>query len=355
MDAERREFALDLAAPLETASGTIEQREGIALRIAEDGAVGVGEATPLPGWTESPATCRERLAAATTYLDDGDPAAALDAVDESPAARHAVHLALADLRARQDGVPLYRYLGSVGRVERVPVNATIGVGSPDDAAAAARGAVEQGFQCLKLKVGAGTVEEAVERVETVREALPRGIALRADANGSWDREQAGEALRAFADSGVEYVEQPLAIDDLEGHADLRQQSAGVGVALDESLRTASIDDVLDAGAADVVVLKPMVLGGLDRARRIAIRARREGVAPVVTTTVDAVVARTGAVHFAASIPGVDPCGLATAERLADDLAPDPAPITEGDAVVPQGDGLGTRGPWEHTVDGENRR
>ncbi|GAA0675493.1 o-succinylbenzoate synthase [Natronoarchaeum mannanilyticum] len=350
MDAELREFAVDLAAPLETASGTIERREGVLLRVSEVAAAGVGEATPLPGWTESPATCRDRLDAAKRRLNDDDPAAALEAVEGAPAARHAVHLALADLRARQDGVPLYRYLGSVGRVERVPVNATIGVGSPDEVAAAAQGAVDRGFRCLKLKVGSGAVAEDTERVAAVREALPRGVALRTDANGAWDREQASEALRAFADSDVEYVEQPLDSDDLSGHADLRRESPGVGVALDESLRTASIDDVLEADAADVVVLKPMVLGGLDRARRAALRARRAGVAPVVTTTVDAVVARTGAIHLAASIPGIEPCGLATADRLAEDLAPDPAPVESGDIAVPQDDGLGTDGPWSGGVD-----
>ncbi len=350
MDAELREFAVDLAHPLETADGTIERREGILLRVSEVAAAGVGEATPLPGWTESLETCRDRLDAAKRRLNDDDPAAALEAVDGSPAARHAVHLALADLRARQEGVPLYRYLGSVGRVERVPVNATIGVGSPDEVAAAAEGAVDRGFRCLKLKVGSGPVAADSERVAAVSEALPRGVALRADANGAWDREQASEAFRAFAGSDVEYVEQPLDPADLSGHADLRREAAGVGVALDESLRAASIDEVLDAGAADVVVLKPMVLGGLDRARRAALRARRAGVAPVVTTTVDAVVARTGAVHLAASLPGIDPCGLATADRLAEDLAPDPAPVESGDIEIPQNDGLGTRGPWNGGTD-----
>jgi len=350
MDAALREFAVDLDAPLETASGTIERRAGVLLRVSENDAAGVGEATPLPGWTESLATCSDRLDAAVARLNDDDPAAALEAVDGSPAARHAVHLALADLRARQEGVPLYRYLGSVGRVERVPVNATVGAGSSEDAAAAAEGAADQGFRCLKLKVGSDTVAGDSERVAAVREALPQGVALRADANGAWNREQASEAFRAFADSDVEYVEQPLPPEDLSDLADLRRESTGVGVALDESLRTASIDDVIEAGAADVVVLKPMVLGGLDRARRAALRARRVGVAPVVTTTIDAVVARTAAVHLAASLPGIDPCGLATADRLAEDLASDPAPVESGDIVVPQGDGVGTRGSWDGGAD-----
>jgi o-succinylbenzoate synthase len=351
MDVDSREFALELSAPLETAAGRIDERRGIALRVAEDDAAGVGEATPLDGWTESYSTCRERLDAAVERLAADDAAAALDAAEEAPAARHAVTLALADLRARQEGVPLYRYLGSVGRVERVPVNATVGATSPEEAAGMAREAVDQGFRCIKLKAGTESVEADAARVERVREEIQWTASLRVDANGAWNRAQAREALGALATEDVTYVEQPLASDDLAGHAALRRESVGVGVTLDESLRDAAIEDVLEAGAADVVVLKPMALGGVDRARRIALRARREGVMPVVSNTVDGVVARTAAVHLAASLPGIDPCGLATANRLATDLGPDPAPIEDGDAAVPQTAGLGTRGPW-HASGGE---
>ena len=84
----------------------------------------------------------------------------------------------------------------------------------------------------------------------------------------------------------------------------------------------------------------MALGGVDRAREAARRARAVGVEVVVTTTIDAVVARTAAVHLAASLPDVPACGLATAELLADDLAPDPAPVENGRVRVPQNPGLG---------------
>jgi L-alanine-DL-glutamate epimerase-like enolase superfamily enzyme len=98
--------------------------------------------------------------------------------------------------------------------------------------------------------------------------------------------------------------------------------------------------VLDADAADVVVLKPMVLGGPDLAREAATRACEAGVEPVVSTTIDTVVARTGAVHLAASIPDVGACGLATASMLRSDLAPDPATVEDGTITVPQDPGLG---------------
>jgi L-alanine-DL-glutamate epimerase-like enolase superfamily enzyme len=145
-------------------------------------------------------------------------------------------------------------------------------------------------------------------------------------------------VEAVADRGVDYVEQPLPAEDLDGHAALRGR--GVDVAVDESLAAYDVEQILEADAADVVVLKPMVLGGPDLAREAAMAAREAGVEPVVSTTIDTVVARTGAVHLAASVPEVGPCGLATGSMLRSDLAPDPAAVEDGHVTVPQESGLG---------------
>jgi L-alanine-DL-glutamate epimerase-like enolase superfamily enzyme len=223
-------------------------------------------------------------------------------------------------------------------VRSVPVNATLGDADPETTARRAERAAAEGFDCLKLKVGVRSVEADCERVRAVREAVGPSVELRADANGAWSREEAAAALEAYAEFGVSYVEQPLAPDDLAGHRELRGGS--VGIAVDESLRDHGVDAVVDAEAADVVVLKPMAVGGVDRARRAALDARGAGIEPVVSTTVDAVVARTGAVHLAASLPDVLPCGLATGSMLASDLSPDPAPVVDGAVEVPQSTGLG---------------
>jgi o-succinylbenzoate synthase len=336
-------FAVDLARPLGTAAGTIERREGFLVRIADADQEGVGEASPLPGWTESREACGRVLDAAVERARDDDLDAAHDVLGGAPAARHGFAGALADLRARRGGVPLYRHLAPDGdAVDAVPVNATVGDGPVDETVAGAREAVDAGFGCVKVKVGARPVSEDVGRVTAVRDAVGEGVAVRADANGGWTRVQAYEAYRNLAGAAVEYVEQPLASDDLGGLSGLRGDT--VGVAVDETLADTPLEAVLTAAAADVVVLKPQVLGGLDRTVAAARRASQAGVTPVVTTTVDAVVARTGAVHAAAAVAsdagGIAPCGLATADRLAADLGPDPAPVDDGRIRVPDAPGLG---------------
>jgi len=332
-------FTVRLASPLGTARGAIHERRGFLLALEREGERGVGEATPLRGWTESHEECRDALERARTTASHLDWGITLARIEE-PAARHGLSLALATARARAADVPLYRSLGRDERVERVPVNAVVGTESRAPAAVGdvARRTVEDGFEALKLKVGTDGIEEDIERVRAVRNAVGPDIELRVDANAAWTYERARTAIDAFAALDVDYVEQPLPAGDLDGLSSLRGN--GVDVALDESLATHDIGTVLAADAADVVVLKPMVLGGPDLAVEAAAQALEVGVDPVVSTTVDAAVARTAAVHTAAAVPDVRPCGLATAELLETDVASDPAPVANGTIRVPQERGLG---------------
>lgn len=358
-------FSLPLDRPLSTAHGEITERDGFLVTVeagdgfddetgpetdgetgpetvgetgpetdgetggeagGQTGARGLGEATPLPGWTESLSACEDALAGVD------DPERDLDTLP--PAARHGVSLALLDAHARAASDPLYRYLGREDRVDRVPVNATVDDGSPEETVEAVRAAVDAGFPAVKVKVGARPLSADLERLEAVREASP-DVELRADANGAWDRETADRALDALGSLEVAYVEQPLAADDLDGHASLA--GGEVGVALDEGLYEHGLDAALSAGV-DVLVLKPMAIGGPDLAVEAAVLARGAGIEPVVTTTVDGAVARVAAVHVAAAVPDVRPCGLATGDRLGADLLPDPASVENGSVRVPQKEG-----------------
>ncbi|MFB6079746.1 MAG: mandelate racemase/muconate lactonizing enzyme family protein [Haloferacaceae archaeon] len=308
-------------------------RRGLLVGVEREGTRGVGEATPLSGWTEPFEDCR----AALVDPPGREPSAPAETppMPATPAARHGLALARLDAATRRSGESLAAHLAEDAPARRVPVNATVGDASPAVTAEAVRAAADAGVDCVKVKVGAGSVERDAERLEAARAAAD--VSLRADANGAWDRETAVAAVEAFRPLDLDYVEQPLAAPDLDGHRALRDR--GVRVALDESVIEHGVETVLDRDAADALVVKPMALGGPDRAVEAARRATAAGVDPVVTTTVDAAVARTAAVHVAAAIPDVPPCGLATRDLLAADLLPDPVPVEDGRVTVPAGPGL----------------
>lgn len=307
-------FRLPLREPIATGAGVLRAREGELLRLERaDGSIGFGEATPAPGF-----------ATVAAFAASARDCAARDA--EARRAGRSLAAALAET------------LGARPR-RRVPVNALLVAEDPDAAVDEARRAAAAGFGSVKLKLRAAELARDLARVAAVRKAIPAEVRLRVDANASLASADAARVCHALADLGVEHLEQPLAADDLAGLRALRELGA-VRIAADESAATlAGALRVLEAAAADVLVLKPSVLG-LGGVLEIARRAGAAGVAIVVTSALDGAIARAGALHLAAALPDPLPdCGLATAAQLADDLAP-AQPVESGTLLVPQGPGLG---------------
>ena len=336
MNASVTPFRLPLSAPLETSSDVIDERAGWILQLGR-AVSGLGEATPLPGFTEPHDECETALENAVEAVNDENWPKALRAASDAPAARHALVTALLDWRARVNDHPLYRELGGRRQVETLSVHATIGDADRAKTVEAAQAAVAAGFETVKLKVGVRDLESDLSRIEGVRDAVGATVDIRVDVNGAWDRETAHRAIDELDEELVALLEQPLDPTDLEGHRTLR---GDIPIGLDESLVSADPEAVLAADAADVLVLKPMALGGIDVARGVAYRARRRGYGVLVSNTIDGAIARTAAVHLAASLPQPAVAGLATASLLEDDVATDPSPVENGEMSVPQGPGIG---------------
>ncbi len=151
----------------------------------------------------------------------------------------------------------------------VPVNVTVPAVGPEQAAAIVR--ASRGCRTAKVKVGEPGQDLAAEqaRLEAVRDALGPGGAIRIDANGLWDVDEAVRRIPLLdrAAGGLEYVEQPVAsVEDLA----VVRRRADVPVAADESIRRAEDPyRVRDLEAADVAVLKVQPLGGVRACLRIA--------------------------------------------------------------------------------------
>ena len=346
-------YCIPFRQPFATAHGIETERRGALLRLHTDtGLVGLGEAAPIPGsppkaWSDA-ATLLE---AVTPFLPGKrleETMAVVEPVDHlHPAAVAAVRCgldtAVCDVLAQAAGMPLALWLHRQAS-ETVPVNATIALADTDAAAEAAATARAAGFSCVKLKVGmAAGVEAECERVAAVREAMGTGMKLRLDANGAWAVERAVRTIRALEPYDVELVEQPVACGNLEA---LRRVRVAVRtpIAADEDVTSvAAAERVLQAGAAQALVIKPMVVGGLRPARRIIERAQAQGVSCVVTTTLDAGVGIAAALHLAATLPAPGlACGLATGALLTTDLLATPLPVRDGRMRRPSGAGLGVR-------------
>jgi o-succinylbenzoate synthase len=338
-------FTLPLARPLTTAVGPITEREVVVLRaVDERGQLALGEAAPLPGFSpeniDDVARELDAIAAAPLtragFRRPDDVTAWLRDTRLSGASRHALEQAALGLLAARRGVALGELLHPGAR-RTLPIHAL--VTDAEDA----RAVVTKGAKTLKIKVGAATREDDAARLVAIRAAVGPDVSLRLDANGAYTVPEAITAIALFARSGLIGVEQPVAADALEGMARVRR-ACGVPILADESVRT--LDDlraVIRHEAADVIVLKPMLAGGLLDAYAMAALAAQAGLPVSVTTTFEGAIGRHAAVELAAACPGtLWTCGLDTARFLAQDLVPSadaPVGVTLG-ALAPDADD-----PW----------
>lgn len=347
---EQQRFQLPLKTPLETSAGSIATRKGVAIAIREENNIGVGEATPLADRTESFSECATAID--SFMRSDREPRRAKMPSD-CPAARHAISLAIADLAATQNNQPLSTYLGGQNALERVPVNATVGTVSALRTYEAVLEAIEAGYETVKIKVGKNPISQTIERLEKIAEVTDRAH-IRLDANQAWTFEESQRILHEAASIGIDLIEEPLKSPTPQAIGNLDR--GPVDIAIDEtveSLPTGEVDEWFDA--VDAAVLKPMTVGGIDRVIDMASRARKYGVDPIISNTIDGVIARSAAVHTAAALQCEQAAGLATGSMLEHDLGPNILPVAEGQIPVPAGPGLGTHGPWETSDPTENDR
>jgi o-succinylbenzoate synthase len=343
--------SLPLHRPFRSSGWEISAREIILVRIEDaEGRSGWGESAPLESFgTESRAAALrmlEHVASGVPIREAGDTASQLAVIEaahpalaETPTARFALESALLDLAARERGIPLTVQLGGDGLRRKLPVNAVIGGGSPEQAAASAKEAVAQGYRCVKLKVGAPDPAVDAERIRAVREAIPPDVLLRLDANGAWEFGTAEEALRMFQPYDIEYIEQPVPAGDVDELAALTGLRI-LPVAADEAAQSEVLARaLLRRRAVDLFVIKPMAFGGLVRARQFAMDAHAAGVDVVFTSLIDSAVGRSAVAHLCASLPfPLRPQGLATGMLFAVDTARDE--ISEGQLQLSGGAGLG---------------
>jgi L-alanine-DL-glutamate epimerase-like enolase superfamily enzyme len=188
-----------------------------------------------------------------------------------------VDLALWDLRGRREGRSVIDLLGR--RHDAQPVYGS-GVNRHypiEDLVAQAERFVARGYGTVKVKVGGRSLEEDVERVGAVRDAIGRGRGLMVDANQLWDLDTAVRAAGAMARFDVRWLEEPLRADDTAGYAALRRR-IDVPVALGENAHTwYRFRDLLDAVACDVAQPNVVRVGGITPFLRILGLCRERGV------------------------------------------------------------------------------
>lgn len=299
------------------------ERESLLLRVTDaQGRHGVGEASPLPGYSPDTldgveAALRALAPPALAAALERQPArAALGAMaalvpPHLPSARMALETAALDLLGQQLGLSAPVLLGAATTATR-PLAALLGPASAPTLVQDAIEAVQGGFRHLKLKLGGpGLLAREVEGAQAVHQSLGAQASLRLDANGALTAVELAQVWPSLSRLGIELLEEPGPVPpELLGTLPL---------ALDESLQgldEAQVVALVRERQARFLVLKPMALGGLSHCWRLAELARELSVEVVLSHCFDGPFAWRAAAALALALPGELGQGLAPHPGLA---------------------------------------
>jgi L-alanine-DL-glutamate epimerase-like enolase superfamily enzyme len=311
--------------PFRIASGASIESHNVIVKIITDyGVIGWGESSPSERVTgENAGTvikavdkiapkligmCPLRIEQNVELMDS--------LVEENPAAKASIDIALHDILGKTAHKPLFMLMG--GYRTQVLTDITLSIKSPKEMAKDAAKAVKKGFKALKVKVGVDPTED-VERIKMIRNAVGSSMQIRIDANEGWTPKQASQALNKMRKFNIQFAEQPVPAQNLKGLVEVRRNSP-IPIMADESVH--SPEDALrliQAKAVDLVNIKLMKSGGILKGKKIAAIAEAAGIACMIGCMGESEIGVAAGAHLAAAVKNIQYADLDSDLLLKDKL------------------------------------
>ena len=265
---------IPLVEPFEISLGVVTHAENTVIKIYAEDLVGYGESSPFAsilGETQSTQlVLAEQLAKALlgkNVLSIADLIKDMDnVIYRNHGIKSAFDLALYDLNAKHENIPLYQYLGGV-KNKKLTTDMTIGMSSTEKMLRDAERFCEQGFDAIKVKVGLSS-DEDIKRIANIRQIIGDHRHLRIDANQGYNIQDALKTLEASDQYQVEHCEEPIPSWNLRDQQILNGQSP-VPIMADESLFDhQDAQRLVDFNACSQFNIKLAKSGGIHKATKI---------------------------------------------------------------------------------------
>lgn len=276
-------ISIPLEEPVSFATRTVEARDHVVARVRTDtGLEGVGYSLGYDGAAVIGKAITDLLAPIVEGEDPHDTERLWRGMFDGTVqigrkgvmlrAISAVDIALWDIKAKDAGLPLHKYLGA--NSDSVPSYASGGYYRDDKGTEGLReelGAyVDRGHDVVKMKVGRRSFEEEVERVRAARETIGDERTLLLDANGKWSNKREAVAIcRAFAEYDPYFIEEPVMPDSVQLMARVNDALSYPVAAGELEFSRYGFMQLLDANAVGIVQPDVTVVGGITEFLKVA--------------------------------------------------------------------------------------
>jgi muconate cycloisomerase len=344
---------LPMKKPVCMAGVEIKAADNVLVRIeADNGVIGWGEAASAPTMTgETVESMMAAIGYLTPAVEDrpaediaGTVAAMSPRMYANNAAKAAIEIALHDLVGRATGRPAHALLGGKQR-SRMAILGVIGTGELASDLREAESKKAQGYASFKIKVGIDKPLVDAERTRRICALIGPSALISSDANQGWSADEAVQYVRAVADAGLAFFEQPVHADDTAGMATVAKaanMAGNVAIGADESIH--SLEDLrrfAERHAARGVSLKTIKLGGMRAVMEAGRLCERLGLnVNVAAKTGESSIACAAAMHIAAALPQIAWGLTLSHEGLAEDVTARPILIERGHVEISDAPGLG---------------
>lgn len=266
-----------LKTPFITSLRRVDALEDLVVIIeCDDGSVGYGEGAPTPVITgETMGT----MAAAIDYIKPFIIGMEIENFDiilnnihtsilKNTTAKSALEIALYDLKAQAEKLPLYKMLGGTKKTFKTDI--TISLNEIDKMVSDSLHAAALGYETLKIKIG-NDPQKDIERIVAIYDALDKNIKLRLDANQGWSAQESVKLLQSLEKKDIiaEFIEQPIAADDIEGLKYIKDRVQTPLLADEAIFSLKDARRVLEIQAVDYVNIKLAKTGGISQALILA--------------------------------------------------------------------------------------
>jgi len=250
----------------------------------------------------------------------------------------ALEMAMWDAKGKLAGLALHEMWGGAYR-NQIEMCAYVYIADPEKVAEELIEYRDQGYNSFKLKVGLDP-ELDVALVRKAREVLGASVNLRVDPNGAWTPATAKRMIAKLAPFDLQYIEQPLPVEDIAGGSLLRASSP-VPICIDEGAYT--LQETMTAirmGTADVILVDPHETGGLWQCLKAGAICEAAGIHIGMHSGGELGLTQAAYLHLAASMPNAKIALDTIYQHHADDILKDRIVFDGGHATVPTGPGLG---------------
>ncbi|KAA3620573.1 MAG: o-succinylbenzoate synthase [Flavobacterium sp.] len=247
-------------------------------------------------------------------------------LEQFPAIQIGVETAFRSLRAN-DPFQIYPSQFSSGK-ESVAINGLIWMGSASFMKEQIAEKLEQGFNCIKMKIGAIDFETELSLLRSIRKEFSESeIELRVDANGAFQPQDALEKLKRLSDYQLHSIEQPIKAGQLDEMAQLCSRSP-LAIALDEELIGVVGSEekkyLLNTIKPRYIILKPSLVGGFGGSDEWIALAEQNGVGWWITSALESNVGLNAISQYTFIKNSKLPQGLGTGSLFTNNI---PSPLT----------------------------